>query len=260
MIGSGKILYKLRGHHKQITSLQWCPAAVNIFKLNTSVTDENQKEAIEEQESSTPTVPEQENDIAIKPTVKEKTNPWVNLKHADDDEIVEEVQQPPEKPEVNDFLSECQALKDIILSVDNTETEEPNDEISCTLSDNITEINDECSNIDDKITHLVEEMQISEQKENMETEKNNSSKETSDVKDYLLASSAIGDNRIYIWRAGSDGRLQKQLTLPKKSNAKNSRLHERTWIALCWVKPNLLLSSSTQAELMKWNLGNDIKK
>ena len=31
---TGNILYKLRGHNKDITSLSWCPAATNVLENN----------------------------------------------------------------------------------------------------------------------------------------------------------------------------------------------------------------------------------
>ncbi|XP_072382059.1 uncharacterized protein [Diabrotica undecimpunctata] len=74
-------------------------------------------------------------------------------------------------------------------------------------------------------------------------------------KEFLLASSAKESN-IYIWRAGTDGRLQTFLMLPHKSNNKykTKAQMEKMWISLCWITPTVLLSSSKQSELLAWNL------
>lgn len=33
-IGSGKVLYRMRGHDKSVISLSWCPVPINIFPKN----------------------------------------------------------------------------------------------------------------------------------------------------------------------------------------------------------------------------------
>uniref|UniRef100_A0A6P7G133 Gem-associated protein 5-like isoform X3 n=1 Tax=Diabrotica virgifera virgifera TaxID=50390 RepID=A0A6P7G133_DIAVI len=73
-------------------------------------------------------------------------------------------------------------------------------------------------------------------------------------KEFLLASSAKESN-IYIWRAGTDGRLQTFLMLPHKAKKYKSKGQlEKMWISLCWITPTVLLSSSKDAELLAWNL------
>uniref|UniRef100_A0AAR5PFF8 Gem-associated protein 5 n=1 Tax=Dendroctonus ponderosae TaxID=77166 RepID=A0AAR5PFF8_DENPD len=73
-------------------------------------------------------------------------------------------------------------------------------------------------------------------------------------KEYLLASSAQEDN-IYIWRAGTDGRLQ-TLLKPSKTYANNKFAARKAvcWTTVCWISPNILLSSNASAKLVKWTL------
>ncbi|KAJ8926424.1 hypothetical protein NQ314_021212 [Rhamnusium bicolor] len=79
-------------------------------------------------------------------------------------------------------------------------------------------------------------------------------------KEFLLASSSI-DGNIYIWRAGTDGRMQTFLSVPNKSNHRKSRSNaDRMRIVLCWVTPTMLLSSSKSAELIQWYLPKPIKE
>ncbi|XP_012265129.2 gem-associated protein 5 isoform X2 [Athalia rosae] len=79
-----------------------------------------------------------------------------------------------------------------------------------------------------------------------------------DTKDLLLASGGK-DRSIFIWRAGSDGRYQIELTLPNmplNSHQHRSKMGWNTgnWTAVCWITPKLLLSSLSWGELISWDL------
>ncbi|KYN08591.1 PREDICTED: gem-associated protein 5 [Cyphomyrmex costatus] len=85
-----------------------------------------------------------------------------------------------------------------------------------------------------------------------------------DKRDLLLASGAR-DRSVFIWRAGRDGRYETVLNIPNmpimtvphksKLNTTNG-----TWIAVCWAKPNLLLTSSLWGELLSWELSANKEK
>ncbi|KAG5877680.1 hypothetical protein JTB14_003835 [Gonioctena quinquepunctata] len=73
-------------------------------------------------------------------------------------------------------------------------------------------------------------------------------------KEFLLASSAKEGN-IYIWRAGTDGRMQTFMSIPSKSKNRRAKpSSEKIWITLCWISPTSLLSSSKSSELLLWTL------
>lgn len=66
--------------------------------------------------------------------------------------------------------------------------------------------------------------------------------------EYLLASSALGDS-ICIWRAGTDGQIEKTL-----DTCKRNQKQMKSWITLCWIKSSILISSSAFSEMYQWNL------
>ncbi|XP_043264591.1 gem-associated protein 5-like [Colletes gigas] len=75
----------------------------------------------------------------------------------------------------------------------------------------------------------------------------------------LLLASGGKDRSIFIWKAGGDGRYELTISLPTTpldSKQHRSKLNASvgTWIALCWVEPNLLLTSAYWGELLSWNL------
>ncbi|KAJ8913469.1 hypothetical protein NQ315_013849 [Exocentrus adspersus] len=73
-------------------------------------------------------------------------------------------------------------------------------------------------------------------------------------REFLLASSGK-DGNIYIWRAGTDGRMQTFLSIPKPIYHRSHRSNfDKLWIVVCWISPTVLLSSSKAAELIKWTL------
>ncbi|CAH1174063.1 unnamed protein product [Phaedon cochleariae] len=81
-------------------------------------------------------------------------------------------------------------------------------------------------------------------------------------KEYLLASAAREGN-IYIWRAGSDGRMQNFMCVPninKSSHRRSSSSFDKIWITLCWASPTTLLSSSRSSELLQWPLPKPMDK
>lgn len=70
---------------------------------------------------------------------------------------------------------------------------------------------------------------------------------------------------VFIWRAGRDGRYETVLNLPYMpilSSSHKSKLNSTngTWIAVCWIEPNILLTSSLWGELLSWDFStNKIK-
>jgi hypothetical protein len=69
--------------------------------------------------------------------------------------------------------------------------------------------------------------------------------------EYLLASSGK-DKSIYIWRAGTDGRMQTFFNMPKRGSRRDK--NSNAWIAICWVTPDTILSSSATGEVLAWPL------
>lgn len=77
-------------------------------------------------------------------------------------------------------------------------------------------------------------------------------------KDHLLASAAK-DKKIYLWRAGGDGRYEAQIQLPSKPrDTKQHRSHPNSstgiFTAVSWIEPNYLLANSWFGELLSINL------
>jgi len=70
---------------------------------------------------------------------------------------------------------------------------------------------------------------------------------------------------VFIWRAGRDGRYETVINIPNMpimATSYKSKLSATngTWIAVCWVEPNVLLTSSFWGELLSWNLSADKDK
>ncbi|XP_044005002.1 gem-associated protein 5-like isoform X2 [Aphidius gifuensis] len=77
-------------------------------------------------------------------------------------------------------------------------------------------------------------------------------------KDHLLAS-AGKDKKIYLWKAGSDGRYETHISLPiKPQNSKQHRTRPGTatgnFIVVSWIEPTYILTSSWYSELLLINL------
>ncbi|GAB1867613.1 Gem-associated protein 5 [Camponotus japonicus] len=77
-------------------------------------------------------------------------------------------------------------------------------------------------------------------------------------KDLLLASGAK-DRTVFIWRAGGDGRYETMISIPNMPFPNSSHKGKLgtttgTWIAVCWVEPKVLLTSSLWGELLSWDL------
>lgn len=71
--------------------------------------------------------------------------------------------------------------------------------------------------------------------------------------EYLLASSGK-DRNIYIWRAGTDGRMQTFMQCGKKSKIPTA------WSCVHWLSPNTLISTTTNGgEIMVWTLPKTAK-
>ncbi|KAL1490629.1 hypothetical protein ABEB36_013290 [Hypothenemus hampei] len=135
------------------------------------------------------------------------------------------------------------------INEENCKTNEEN----CKINEENCKINEENCKINEENCKTNEEnCKINE--ENCKIE-NPISAEEEPRKEFLLASSAREPN-IYIWRAGTDGRMQTFLTIPSHTTLRKpkSKKHDDFWVSLCWVTPNKLLTSSKNAELLQWNL------
>ncbi|KZC13808.1 PREDICTED: gem-associated protein 5-like [Dufourea novaeangliae] len=82
-------------------------------------------------------------------------------------------------------------------------------------------------------------------------------------RDLLLASGGK-DRLIYIWRAGGDGRYEMTISLPSgplDCHQHRSKLNSTVgnWIAIRWIEPKLLLTSSFWGELISWHLSTMTK-
>lgn len=70
---------------------------------------------------------------------------------------------------------------------------------------------------------------------------------------------------VFIWRAGRDGRYETVINIPNIpiiSSSHKCKLSgtNGTWIAVCWAKPNVLLTSSLWGELLSWDLSPNKNK
>ncbi|CAH0561332.1 unnamed protein product [Brassicogethes aeneus] len=179
---NGKVLYKLRGHDKSVLSLAWCPAPVNIFPSSPRNTVGEKKppslsitqdiDQICEQISVKLEITTPENEV----TKKKKENPWINLKHADDDEVPADfADRGREKPikyedEEDDFLKEClmvkkQILGEVITDIKKeVDVEERKPEEIKKISEEIEEASQEHTNDDIK----PKDMEIKEEGEGTE--------------------------------------------------------------------------------------------
>lgn len=64
---------------------------------------------------------------------------------------------------------------------------------------------------------------------------------------------------VFIWRAGGDGRYETTISIPNMpfpNSCHKGKLGTTTgtWIAVCWVEPKVLLTSSLWGELLSWDL------
>lgn len=70
---------------------------------------------------------------------------------------------------------------------------------------------------------------------------------------------------VFIWRAGRDGRYETVINMPNMpimTTSHKSKLNgtNGTWIAVCWIEPNVLLTSSLWGELLSWDLSTNKDK
>lgn len=141
------MIYKLRGHDKSIVSLSWCPSPFSVFtdtdkctvekngKTETlkfarniimGIMDDIFSDEAENEQHTVDTANDNKNaaktDTVLPEPNKKKPNPWINLIHADDDEIspnyadhnVHDRELPIHDPD--DFLNACAALKQQIIA------------------------------------------------------------------------------------------------------------------------------------------------
>lgn len=75
---------------------------------------------------------------------------------------------------------------------------------------------------------------------------------------------------VFIWKAGTDGRCESIINLPRlpvASQSNGSQPHKSklgntvgAWTTVCWAEPRVLLTSSIWGELLSWNLSVDKSK
>ncbi|XP_029169359.1 gem-associated protein 5-like [Nylanderia fulva] len=89
-----------------------------------------------------------------------------------------------------------------------------------------------------------------------------------DKRDLLLASGAK-DRSVFIWRAGRDGRYETVINMPNLplvNTCHKGKINTTTgtgtgtWIAVCWIEPKVLLTSSLWGELLSWDLSTNNTK
>lgn len=112
-------MYRLRGHERNVLAFSWCPLPYNFLDKKAMAKKENR----ENKEMVNGILKDILENVCIERKVepqpklekKKKPNPWINLKHADDDDFpAEQEQREPVAYEDNDFLSDCASLmKDI---------------------------------------------------------------------------------------------------------------------------------------------------
>ncbi|KAJ8675733.1 hypothetical protein QAD02_011519 [Eretmocerus hayati] len=83
-------------------------------------------------------------------------------------------------------------------------------------------------------------------------------------REFLLASGAK-DRNIFLWKAGTDGRYQVQISLPTSpvdAGHHKGRVSSSAgnFTSVCWLEPTSLLSSSPWGELLLWNLSGNVKR
>ncbi|XP_014224156.1 gem-associated protein 5 [Trichogramma pretiosum] len=88
--------------------------------------------------------------------------------------------------------------------------------------------------------------------------------EDKSTREYLLASGSK-DRQIFIWKAGTDGRNQLQLsfpTAPLETTSHKSKVNSSSgnFTSIFWLKPTILLSSLPWGELVSWDLSGNVKK
>ncbi|XP_060517514.1 gem-associated protein 5-like isoform X2 [Cylas formicarius] len=261
--GSGKILYKLRGHDKPVVSLSWCPVPFNIFPIRPQ--NEVGGKDVKGKERIAPNSERHVEPSATK--THEIPGDTVNIPSPNLN-VGEEV----EPPQLNSFQNE-----DFKESLPNgAKSECVKEEVSTPTDRNIVDM-------DLDLTLNLKEGSISpatvgQRKENLDLVAPNLDAVVENIakdkdsllhleetgepivsteearREFLLASSAREGN-IYIWRAGTDGRLQAFINLTQsKAQSRKTRSYDKMFITLCWVSPNALLSSSKSGELFQWTL------
>lgn len=212
----------MRGHEKSVISFAWCPVPINILRRKNSI-DDGKSNADDAENDN---VQEEIKDCTSETSTKSLST---ELKIDQDVEIDKAVTEHKGDIELLQISKNdaCDDTSEVLTTSDN-------------CSEDVFESND---NNTRQIKPEDEGIEIIDQVENVAIDLN--------TPEYLLASSAMG-GPIYIWRTKTDGQIQRTLNMGKKKGHRAQQ--EKPWITLCWIKSNILLSSSPQAELMQWNL------
>ncbi|XP_050309808.1 gem-associated protein 5-like [Anthonomus grandis grandis] len=320
---TGKILYTLRGHAKEVISLAWCPAPVNVFPLkpNNKVVEKQQAHLELKEESSSVNhsqmdikSPENsdENELFFSPKAfpnenrrkqkspkkeplaeveplpidgfqKAKSGDVVSPKHLakrNEFKLDNLLMKTPDNDKSTIKKVECQIIEHPISGASNLDNSASGDESkpfssasSCGNSTcskkseafftpgesegagNLSDTNEVFHDATNAIVKDVDKGDSEEHVENWRVKEAYVEPEEEEPrKEFLLASSAREPN-IYIWRAGTDGRMQTFLTVPNRPMPKKQKSSsDKLWITLCWVTPTKLLSSSRNADLLLWTL------
>ncbi|KAK9876684.1 hypothetical protein WA026_014063 [Henosepilachna vigintioctopunctata] len=256
---SGSILFKLRGHTSEVVSLSWCPAPFNIFSSKSNNYIKDNKPEVETQEllitNEKIEKPSEGNENESKESPEESLeSEKVFENHSKDNKHERDHDSKIKKKEilVNEVvngLQEDEKLKNIpSISI----SEEKNDLDNESNAELINE--KEENNV--KLSSEEDESKICEESENQSSEdKINTtvSSEEVEVANYLLASSGR-DNNVYIWRAGSDGRIQSVFKIPEKKAQQYRSKSKESWVVLKWITPSILLATSDKGEVLKYTL------
>lgn len=212
-------MYRLRGHDKSIVALSWCPTPYSVFKekenhraikksentatrnfirnileeITESIVNdaENSQKPVSIVTTSQNLIIENQNGAeasqSLPKSTKTKPNPWINLKHVDDDEIpanyAEHTSQNREviKDHPDDFLKACATLRQQIIESkeESTEHSTSGEQIASDVS--YTEASTEESHEHQKESVVDEYVELERKRG-----------ENKPVKHFLLASSARG--------------------------------------------------------------------
>ncbi|XP_076270678.1 gem nuclear organelle associated protein rigor mortis [Rhynchophorus ferrugineus] len=287
----GKILYKLTGHQRPVLSLSWCPVSVNIFPAkvpdkNESVSEVTSNDNRNKQQGYS----KKNKDKKKRNSNKDSINLSSNIATCKDlaENVTSEIESPTDRRitsmdishsvermpteiylrspgNASEVLKELSNTNNSMLNITNSSSPKEGNRFnygtptsgnqsiefsstsSCkqnlSLEPKLQGISSASDNLDAQALHLNDE------KDNTSYWRNG----IQSGKEFLLASAAR-EWDIYIWRAGTDGKVETFFSIPQSQGQRGGNIQEKFWITICWVSPNILLSSSRSADLLAWTL------